>query len=174
MTARGGRSGGEFGPDGGRACENAAGEITGGESHPKSDPDSSRRGVCVETGCVTIRTAILGPDVIASAVGLAVLMRFGLAEVGPRYVGSIERTMQDSTHLIAATLSEDRVDDMDSPFNAWAKSGLRLRVKSLAGEVIFDSRPGDLLAVEREVESRRYKSTKNRISWMIDRAPLGR
>lgn len=123
---------------------------------------------------MNIRTAIFGTYVIASAVGLAVLMRFVLAEVRPRYVSSIERTMQDSAHLIAATLSEHRAPDLDSQFKAWAeaKSGLRLRLKDATGEVIFDSRPGDLLAARSELDSRNYKSTKNRISWMIDRQPF--
>ncbi len=50
-----------------------------------------------------VRTAIFLTYTIASAIGLLVLMRFVLAEVRPRYVSSIENTMQDSAQIIAGT-----------------------------------------------------------------------
>ncbi len=52
-----------------------------------------------------IRTVIFATYALASAVGLAVLMRFVLAEVRPRYTASIQQTMQESAQLVAASLA---------------------------------------------------------------------
>lgn len=51
-----------------------------------------------------IRTAIFGVYVLASAVGLAVLMRFMLAEVRPRYVSAVRADLEEAGRLLAATL----------------------------------------------------------------------
>lgn len=118
---------------------------------------------------MNIRTAIFATYVIASAVGLAVLMRFVLAEVRPRYVSSIERTMQDSARLIAATITDDSDEAMAERFESWAaaESGLRLRILDADGEVVFDSKP-EQRAEELKFVEQRYRSAKARINWMID------
>ncbi|MCC5022941.1 MAG: hypothetical protein J6386_09180 [Candidatus Synoicihabitans palmerolidicus] len=99
-----------------------------------------------------IRTAIFGTYVIASAVGLAVVMRFVLAEVRPRYVSSIERTMQDSAQLLAVTLSSQPAEVWPE---VWAglrlhPVALRLRVEDSAGRLVFDSQPQQTVAIIEE------------------------
>ena len=48
-----------------------------------------------------IRTAIFGVYVIASAIGLAVLMAFILRDVRVRYVESMRRTLNDNAAVLA-------------------------------------------------------------------------
>jgi two-component system sensor histidine kinase CreC len=97
---------------------------------------------------VKIRTAIFGVYVAASAVGLAVLMRFMLAEVRPRYVDSLQRTLHDTARLVAAGI-EMRADadpaaaELSTKTNyatlRRAASGVRVRLLDRARTVVFDS-----------------------------------
>lgn len=121
-----------------------------------------------------IRTAIFGTYVIASAVGLLVLMRFVLAEVRPRYVSSLQRTMQDSADLLAATLST-------VPPAAWPgvyarigenNGGLRLRVETADGALSYDSQPQVAAEEAASYAAKRYRSAKNDVSLFIDRQPF--
>lgn len=95
-----------------------------------------------------IRTAIFGVYVAASAVGLAVLMRFMLAEVRPRYVDSLQRTLHDTARLVAAGIEMRAGDDPAaaelSGKNNYATlrraaSGVRVRLLDRARTVVFDS-----------------------------------
>jgi len=96
-----------------------------------------------------IRTAIFGVYAAASAVGLAVLMRFMLAEVRPRYVDSLQRTLQETARLLAAVLQARaggggaRADGLKwtDEYEALSRAdpGVRLRVLDTTGRVRFDS-----------------------------------
>ncbi len=82
-----------------------------------------------------IRTAIFGVYVAASAVGFAVLMRFMLAEVRPRYVASLRTSLNDSARLLAAAL-----EGRPLPTTlAATKTGSRVRVFAADGRVVLDS-----------------------------------
>lgn len=86
-----------------------------------------------------IRTAIFGIYVTASAVGFAVLMRFMLAEVRPRYVASLRSSMSDSARLLAAAL-ENQVPTTQL---AQTTTGLKLRVITIDGRVLVSSTTDD-------------------------------
>lgn len=97
-----------------------------------------------------IRTAIFGVYVAASAVGLAVLMRFMLAEVRPRYVDSLQRTLQDTARLVAAGLAVRAQAQSTGVAPDWraeaealhgAAAGLRVRIASPDGKIGLDA-PG--------------------------------
>lgn len=98
---------------------------------------------------IKIRTAIFGVYVLASAVGFAVLMAFVLAEVRPRYVESMRRTLQDTAALLAVLVGED-IDGAGVPGAEWARrlaerepsAGLRVYVTDANGRVTFDSAGG--------------------------------
>lgn len=118
-----------------------------------------------------IRTAIYGTYVIASAVGLAVLMRFVLAEVRPRYVSSLQRTMEESATWLAAVLEAQ-------PESTWAEtmarlpavdSGLRVRVL-IGSEVEFDSHQ-TLSETGAVAESRSAGVAKSVVTRVVDDAP---
>lgn len=84
-----------------------------------------------------IRTAIFLVYVAASAVGLAVLMRFMLAEVRPRYVSSLQRNLDDTARLVAASLAgrpEAGLATLRPP-----RSGVRLRVYGADGKQLLDT-----------------------------------
>ncbi len=84
-----------------------------------------------------IRTAIFGVYVIACAIGLAVLMRFILGEVRPRYVSSLQRNLEDSARLLSASLAQRTEKDVASiPFR---HAGSRVRVFAADGSVLLDS-----------------------------------
>jgi two-component system sensor histidine kinase CreC len=127
----------------------------------------------VESGTVKIRTALFRTYVIASAVGLAVLMRFVLAEVRPRYVTSIERTMEDSARLLAATLGQQAESEWPRTFVAMGKvaSGVRVGLEDATGTLLFESRAVRGTAAG-EAALKDYKSAKERISFLIDRHPF--
>ncbi len=118
-----------------------------------------------------IRTAIFGTYAIASAVGLAVLMRFVLAEVRPRYVSSLERTMQESADLVAAALASRPRSDWPGVFARMAavRTGMRLEIEDAIGEGLFDSRPQMAPQVSADSSSQRFKSAKADLSYLIDR-----
>lgn len=82
-----------------------------------------------------IRTAIFVVYVVASAIGFAVLMRFMLAEVRPRYVGSLRTTLGDAARLMAVTLEGRTLpEDLKA-----VQAGVRMRVVAEDGRVLWDS-----------------------------------
>ncbi len=118
-----------------------------------------------------VRTAIFLTYVVASAIGLLVLMRFVLAEVRPRYVSSIETTMRESARLIAGTLATQDPTEWPSILESAdsASASFQLRV--------YDSAEGTVYAQEVEVEPEAYpgkdfRSSKERISRFIDNEPF--
>ncbi|HVZ65162.1 MAG TPA: ATP-binding protein [Lacunisphaera sp.] len=84
-----------------------------------------------------IRTAIFVVYVAASAVGFAVLMRFILAEVRPRYVAAVRLSMQDTARLLASALAgrtpAQAAEVLGGP------AGFRRRVLGPDGKTLFDS-----------------------------------
>lgn len=89
-----------------------------------------------------IRTAIFGTYVIASAVGLAVLMRFVLAEVRPRYVASLQGTLQQSAELMAASLAAQPREQWPAVFDRISKVGSGIDIQVMeAGVVLIDTNP---------------------------------
>jgi two-component system sensor histidine kinase CreC len=100
-----------------------------------------------------IRTAIFGVYVMASAVGLAVLMAFVLRDVRVRYVESMRRTLND-TAAVLATLAEpgpNAPTDGGDLGAAWreklpalsrAAGTLRVYVTDARGMVVFDGNGG--------------------------------
>lgn len=113
-----------------------------------------------------IRTAIFGVYAAASAVGLAVLMRFMLGEVRPRYVDSLQRTLGETSRVLAAVLSaRPALADPSAPTSAaalgWPEEfaalravspGLRVRVRDGAGRVVFDSQDAASVASDGDGE----------------------
>lgn len=89
-----------------------------------------------------IRTAIFGVYVAASTVGFAVLMRFMLAEVRPRYIDALRHNLEGAARLIAATL--ETAPETNAAELRAAGSTLRLRLLAEDGRVLFDTAdPGD-------------------------------
>ena len=84
-----------------------------------------------------IRTAIFSVYVVASAVGLAVLMRYNLAEVRPRYVASLQHNLADAARLLAVTWTGQPVPDAAALRSAQA--GLRVRLVAGDGAVLLDT-----------------------------------
>ena len=114
-----------------------------------------------------IRTAIFGTYAVASAVGLAVLMRFVLAEVRPRYVASLQTTLQQSAELLAASLEAQPAEQWPAIFMKMAvlDSGVEVNL-SLNGEVLFDTAPNDYVddaypgGLAKQMMSRAVDSTR--------------
>ena len=121
-----------------------------------------------------IRTVIFGTYSIASAVGLAVLMRFVLAEVRPRYVSSLERTMQESAHLVAAALATRSSEDWAEVFTEMSHSpiGIRLQIENAQAQLLFDSQPGMPDRIAEEYSRKAFRSAKEDVSYLIDRQPF--
>jgi len=86
---------------------------------------------------VKIRTAIFTVYVAASAVGLAVLMRYNLAEVRPRYVAALQHNLADAARLLAVTWTGQPVPDATALRSAQA--GLRVRLVAGDGTVLLDT-----------------------------------
>ncbi len=84
-----------------------------------------------------IRTAIFGVYVAASAVGLLVLMRFMLAEVRPRYVAGVRQNLQDSAHLVAASLAGRTKAEAAAVLAGQAS--FRVRLVAADGSVVLDT-----------------------------------
>ncbi|HTJ77385.1 MAG TPA: ATP-binding protein [Rariglobus sp.] len=84
-----------------------------------------------------IRTAIFVVYVAASAVGFAVLMRFILAEVRPRYVAAVRLNMQDTARLLASALAGRTPAQAAQALGGPA--GFRRRVLGPEGRALFDS-----------------------------------
>ncbi|MBL9189734.1 MAG: HAMP domain-containing protein [Opitutaceae bacterium] len=100
-----------------------------------------------------IRTAIFGVYLLASAVGLAVLMGFVLRDVRLRYVESMRRTLADTATVLAALLESGAAranggSDLaaawreDLPALARTSGTLRVYVTDARGRVIFDGNSG--------------------------------
>lgn len=86
-----------------------------------------------------IRTAIFAVYVGASAIGFAVLMRFMLAEVRPRYVASLRSSMSDAARLLAASL-----EGRELPATlASTGTGVKLRIVAADGRILLDSAAPD-------------------------------
>ncbi len=85
-----------------------------------------------------IRTAIFAVYVAASAVGFAVLMRFMLAEVRPRYVTAVRQNLEETARLLARTLEGRSVAEAGTALAGTAS--FRARVVTEAGLVLVDSR----------------------------------
>ncbi len=109
-----------------------------------------------------IRTAIFAVYVGASAIGFAVLMRFMLAEVRPRYVASLRSSLSDSARLLAASL-EGRTLPATL---AGAGTGVKIRVVAADGRVLLDSAareaggPGVGESVDEYSDERRALATR--------------
>ena len=84
-----------------------------------------------------IRTAIFVVYVAASAVGFAVLMRFMLAEVRPRYVTAVQANLQDAAHVMAAALQGRTAGEAAAALKG--PKSFRARLVAGNGRVIFDS-----------------------------------
>ncbi|MDP3073295.1 MAG: ATP-binding protein [Opitutaceae bacterium] len=100
-----------------------------------------------------IRTAIFAVYLLASAVGLAVLMGFVLRDVRLRYVESMRRTLSDTATVLAALLESGAAranggSDLaaawreDLPALARTSGTLRVYVTDARGRVIFDGNSG--------------------------------
>jgi two-component system sensor histidine kinase CreC len=86
---------------------------------------------------VRIRTAIFVVYVVASAIGLSVLMYYVLAEVRPRYVTAVRLNLQDAANAVAAALEGRTVADAADAL----KTQLHFRARLVLpdGTVAFDS-----------------------------------
>jgi two-component system sensor histidine kinase CreC len=109
--------------------------------------------------------------VAASAVGFAVLMRFMLAEVRPRYVASLRSSMSDSARLLAAAM-ENRVLP---PALATTSTGWRMRVIDAEGKVLLDSAASEEVPVSPYPGGEAGRSFANRVGERlldVERRPL--
>ena len=93
-----------------------------------------------------IRTAIFTVYVAASAVGFAVLMRFMLAEVRPRYVTAVRLNLQDSARMVAAALNGRTTAEAAAALAGQAS--FRARLVAADGRVLFDSMEPPAAAAE--------------------------
>ena len=84
-----------------------------------------------------IRTAIFVVYVGASALGFAVLMRYVLAEVRPRYVTAVRLHLQDAARTVAAALTGRTTADAAAALAGQAS--FRVRLVAADGGVLFDS-----------------------------------
>lgn len=118
-----------------------------------------------------VRTAIFLTYVVASAIGYLVLMRFVLAEVRPRYVGSIETTMRDAARLVAGTLATQDPSEWARILESAdaASVAFQLRVYGPEGAPIFVQ---EAAADPEAYPAKRFKSSKDRISRFIDNEPF--
>lgn len=84
-----------------------------------------------------IRTAIFVVYVVASAIGLSVLMYYVLAEVRPRYVTAVRLNLQESVNAVAAALEGRTVADAVAVLSR--PMHFRARLVMPDGSVEFDS-----------------------------------
>lgn len=110
-----------------------------------------------------IRTAIFVVYVAASAVGFAVLMRYMLAEVRPRYVNALHYNLEAAARLLAASL-DGRAEPTAVDALRAANSGLRVRIVRDDGAVLLDTSE----STEAEVED--YSAVS---SGLAKRAAIG-
>lgn len=94
-----------------------------------------------------IRTAIFVVYVGAAACGFAVLMFFILREVRPRYLTSIQRTMNDAAQLLAASVAAEWHEGSELEDERWGNfetalaergTGLTVRVYSPRGQLLAE------------------------------------
>ena len=106
-----------------------------------------------------IRTAIFLVYVAASAMGFAVLMRFMLAEVRPRYVAAVRLNLQDSARLVAASLQGRTTAEAAAALASQAN--FRVRLVAADGAVKFDSAESSPLEVK-PAEAKSYEVSSGR------------
>ena len=88
-----------------------------------------------------IRTAIFLVYLAATAVGFAVLMRFVLIEVRPRYFTAVRQNLQDTSRALAAALRGRTMAQARAALSG--SSGFRVRLVATDGAVLFDSMETD-------------------------------
>lgn len=109
-----------------------------------------------------IRTAIFVVYVAASAVGFAVLMRFMLAEVRPRYVTAVRQNLEETARLLARALEGKTVAQARATLAGTAS--FRARLMTDAGVVLADSKEAEPEAGSwYEVEPRAVRRMGERI-----------
>jgi len=86
---------------------------------------------------VKIRTLVFLVYVASTALGFAVLMRFMLAEVRPRYVTAVRMNLQDAVCTVAATLEGRTVEEARRALAG--RASFRARLVAADGRVLFDS-----------------------------------
>ena len=106
-----------------------------------------------------IRTAIFLVYVAASAVGFAVLMRFMLAEVRPRYVAAVRLNLQDSARLVAAALTDRTTAEAATALAS--QVNFRVRLVAADGTVKFDSAESQPMEVK-PAEGKSYEVSAGR------------
>lgn len=84
-----------------------------------------------------IRTAIFVVYVAASAMGFAVLMRFMLAEVRPRYVTAVRQNLEETSRLLARAMDGKTLAEARATLGGTAS--FRARLVTDAGLVLADS-----------------------------------
>ncbi len=84
-----------------------------------------------------IRTAIFVVYVAASAVGFAVLMRFMLAEVRPRYVTAVRQNLEETSRLLARAMDGKALAEARATLGGTAS--FRARLVPDGGLVLADS-----------------------------------
>lgn len=84
-----------------------------------------------------IRTAIFVVYVAASAVGFAVLMRFMLAEVRPRYVTAVRQNLEETSRLLARAMDGKALAEARATLGGTAS--FRARLVTDIGLVLADS-----------------------------------
>ncbi|MBS0630540.1 MAG: HAMP domain-containing protein [Verrucomicrobia bacterium] len=88
-----------------------------------------------------IRTAIFVVYVAASAVGFAVLMRFMLAEVRPRYVTAVRQNLEETARLLARALEGKTVAQARATLGDTAN--FRAQLMTERGDVLADSKEAE-------------------------------
>jgi len=106
-----------------------------------------------------IRTAIFLVYVASSSVGFAVLMRFMLAEVRPRYVAAVRLNLQDSARLVAASLQGRTAAEAAGALSAQAN--FRVRLVGADGTMKFDSAESQAAEVQ-PVGAKSYEASSGR------------
>lgn len=84
-----------------------------------------------------IRTAIFVVYVAASAVGFAVLMRFMLAEVRPRYVTAVRQNLEETARLLTRAMDGKTLAEARATLAGTAS--FRARLVAGDGQVLVDS-----------------------------------
>jgi two-component system sensor histidine kinase CreC len=109
---------------------------------------------------VRIRTAIFVVYVVASAIGLSVLMYYVLAEVRPRYVTAVRLNLQDAANAVAGALNGRTVGEAVEALRT--QLHFRTQIVLPDGTVAFDSL-GDGPPDPEEADYGVAKSVGNRI-----------
>lgn len=110
-----------------------------------------------------IRTAIFAVYVAASAAGFAVLMRFMLAEVRPRYVSAVRQNLHETARLLAQSLNDRSLGEARAVLAR--AGGFRAQIADGLGVVLVDSREQEppMRGYGYESESQRTRELGTRI-----------